>query len=191
MRPSCPSTRLPPTGANIINCHQGNELNPYINYPFLTTKAFAAYVAQAHAKGIKVKTYYTVRELSNYTAEFWALRSLGNEVFTDGPGLSSGRPIRGQEAGSRRPADGQFVALRARRHAATCAAWHQPLGNGHCDAAIATAGLSRWHNYYLEGLAWLIKNVGIDGLYLDGIGYDREIMKRVRKVMRSRPGRAA
>jgi hypothetical protein len=25
--------------------------------------------------------------------------------------------------------------------------------------------------------------VGIDGLYLDGIGYDREIMKRVRKVL--------
>jgi hypothetical protein len=31
--------------------------------------------------------------------------------------------------------------------------------------------------------------VGIDGLYLDGVGYDREIMKRVRKVMqRSRSG---
>jgi hypothetical protein len=31
--------------------------------------------------------------------------------------------------------------------------------------------------------------VGIDGLYLDGIGYDREIMKRVRKVLqRARPG---
>ena len=39
---------------------------------------------QAHAKGIKVKTYYTVRELSDYTAEFWALRSLGNEVFSGG-----------------------------------------------------------------------------------------------------------
>ena len=31
--------------------------------------------------------------------------------------------------------------------------------------------------------------MGIDGLYLDGIGYDREIMKRVRKVLqRARPG---
>jgi hypothetical protein len=67
-------------------------------------------------------------------------------------------------------------------------AWHTPLGNGRVDAAIATTGLSRWHNYYLEGLSWLIRNVGIDGLYLDGIGYDREIMKRVRKVMQ-REGR--
>jgi len=41
----------------------------------------------------------------------------------------------------------------------------------------------------LEGLGWLLKNVQIDGLYLDGIGYDRVVMQRVRKVMqRSRPG---
>ena len=67
-------------------------------------------------------------------------------------------------------------------------AWHTPLDNGREDAAIVNTGLSRWHNYYLEGLSWLIRNVGIDGLYLDGIGYDREIMKRVRKVMQ-RSGR--
>src|SRR6185437_6392712 len=34
-----------------------------------------------------------------------------------------------------------------------------------------------------EGLGWLVKNVGIRGIYLDGVGYDREIMKRVRKVL--------
>jgi hypothetical protein len=49
--------------------------------------------------------------------------------------------------------------------------------------AIRTQGLSRWHNYYLEGLHWLVKHEGIRGLYLDGVGYDREIMKRVRKVL--------
>lgn len=68
-------------------------------------------------------------------------------------------------------------------------AWHTLLPDGEVDAALTTTGLSRWHNYYLEGLAWLVRNVGIDGLYLDGIGYDREVMKRVRKVMdRTRPG---
>jgi hypothetical protein len=41
----------------------------------------------------------------------------------------------------------------------------------------------------VEGLSWLIRNAGVDGLYLDGVGYDREIMKRVRKTMqRARPG---
>jgi hypothetical protein len=168
--PVVPVEKIAPTGANIINCHQGNDLNPYINYPFLTAEPFAAYVREAHAKGLKVKTYYTVRELSNYTAELWPLRSLGFEVFLDGAG-------------------GGHSWLREHLVDRYGAAWHQPYPNGEVDAAIVTAGLSRWHNYYLEGLSWMIRNTGLDGLYLDGIGYDRQIMKRVRKVMdRARPG---
>jgi len=157
-------------GATIINVHQGNELNPYINYPFLTTDKLSAYVNEAHGLGLKVKIYYTVRELSNHVVEFWALRSLGNEVFVDGPG-----------------GGGAWLREHAVSHYAP--AWHETLPTGELDAAIATTGLSRWHNYYLEGLAWLLRNVEIDGLYLDGIGYDRQIMKRVRKVLdRNRPG---
>ena len=68
-------------------------------------------------------------------------------------------------------------------------AWHQYFGDGEWDVAIRQQGLSRWHNYYLEGMGWLIKKVGLDGIYIDGIGYDREIIKRLRKVMyRSNPG---
>ena len=48
-------------------------------------------------------------------------------------------------------------------------AWHQPLGDGTWDIAVATVGLSRWQNHYLEGLAWLLRNVQIDGIYLDGL----------------------
>ena len=42
---------------------------------------------QAHADNVKLKIYYTIRELSNYTAEIWALRSLGDEVYVNGPGF--------------------------------------------------------------------------------------------------------
>ncbi len=158
------------SGASIINVHQGNELNPYINYPFVETAKMAAYVKEAHAFGLKVKIYYTIRELSNRVAELFALRSLGYEVFTDGPG-------------------GGDSWLQEHLVSNYAPAWHTPLGGGETDAAIGTVGLSRWHNTYLEGLRWLMQNVRIDGLYLDGIGYDREIMKRVRKVMdRTRPG---
>lgn len=157
-------------GASIINVHQGNELNPYINYPFLTVDKLSDYVNEAHDLGLKVKIYYTVRELSNHVAEMWALRSLDHEVFKDGPG-------------------GGAAWLREHLVSNYERAWHQTLPNGEVDGAIATTGLSRWHNYYLEGLVWLLKNVEIDGLYLDGIGYDREIMKRVRKVLdRNRQG---
>ena len=165
-----PVEQVASTGATIINCHHGNDLNPHINYPFLQNDKLTAYVRDAHAKGIKVKIYYTVRELCNFVAELWALRSLGHEVFTGGGG-------------------GGHSWLREHLVSDYGAAWHQALPNGEVDAAIRTVGLSRWHNYYLEGLSWLIRNVGIDGLYLDGIGYDREIMKRVRTVMdRARPG---
>jgi hypothetical protein len=157
-------------GATIINVHQGNELNPYINYPFLTVDKLSAYVNEAHGLGLKVKIYYTVRELSNHVVEMWALRSLGDEIFVDGPGAGS-------------------AWLREHLVSHYTPAWHETLPTGEVDAAIQTTGLSRWHNYYLEGLAWLLRNVEIDGLYLDGIGYDRQIMKRVRKVLdRNRPG---
>jgi hypothetical protein len=157
-------------GATVLNIHQGNPVNPYINYPFVTADKIAQYTAEGHRRGIKTKIYYTVRELSNRVAEMWPIRSLGFEVFTDGPG-------------------GGDSWLQEHLGSNYAPAWHSPLDDGQVDAAVATVGLSRWHNYYLEGLSWLIKNAGIDGLYLDGIGYDRQIMKRVRKVMdRAKPG---
>ncbi len=159
-----PVNTVKESGANIINIHHGNEINPNINYPFVASDKMTDYISEAHKNNIKVKIYYTIRELSNYTAEIWALRSLGFEIFTDGKG-------------------GGHSWLCEHLVSNYTPAWHHILSDTEVDAAIATTGLSRWHNYYLEGLRWLIKNVGIDGLYLDGIGYDREIMKRVRKVM--------
>jgi hypothetical protein len=172
-------------GATIINVHQGNALVPHINYPFRHNRELGAFIDGAHARGLKVKLYYTVRELSNYAEELWALRSLGGEVLVNGPGFV--------------PAD-HFAERKSDTHTGGpwlcehlvdryAPAWQQPFPDGQMDAAVATVGLSRWHNYYLEGLAWLIRNLGADGLYLDGIGYDRQVMKRVRKVMdRERPG---
>ena len=172
--------------------HQGaNRINQHINYPFVTNDILKQYIDAIHAKDMKIKIYYTIRELSNYTAEIWALRSLGDEIYLDGPGFRLADQF---DAGKNewkaarcdRPAASWLVEHLARNYVP---AWHQPLGNGHCDAAIATQGLSRWHNYYLEGLAWLIREQDIDGLYLDGVGFDREIMKRMRKVMnRAKPG---
>ena len=64
-------------GIRIINMHQGNEYNPFINYPFLTGDKIKNFTKEWHQKGCKVKIYYTLRELSNATAEIWAIRSLG------------------------------------------------------------------------------------------------------------------
>ena len=53
------------SGANVINIHHATEHNPYINYPFIANEKLAAYCREAHAKNVKVKIYYTVRELSH------------------------------------------------------------------------------------------------------------------------------
>jgi hypothetical protein len=154
------------TGANTINVHHATEINPFINYPFLRPAEMKAYIDEAHSKGMKVKIYYTVRELSNRAPEIFALRSLGDEVLSYGPG-------------------GGFSWLQEHLVSDYIAAWFVPSLK---DAAVINSGVSRWHNYYVEGLNWLVEHVGIDGLYIDDVAFDRITMKRVRKILdRGRP----
>ena len=58
------------------------------------------------------------------------------------------------------------------------------------DASVLTAtGDSRWYNYYVEGLAWLVEHTGIDGLYLDDVAFGRDMLKRMRHAMEEvKPG---
>ncbi|HTP12669.1 MAG TPA: glycoside hydrolase domain-containing protein [Bacteroidota bacterium] len=153
-------------GANTVNVHHATSVNPYLNYPFLRPKEMKAYVDSAHALGMKVKIYYTVRELSDRAPEIFTLRSLGDEVLSYGKGGGSSWLLEHM--------DQDYIA-----------GWYVPELN---DASLITNGVSRWHNYYVEGLNWLAKNVGIDGLYIDDVAFDRTTMKRVRKVLdRNRP----
>jgi hypothetical protein len=162
-----PVDKIKSTGASTINVHHATEINPFINYPFLRPDEMKAYIDEAHSKNMKVKIYYTVRELTNRTPELFALRSLGDEIFFPGKG-------------------GGFSWLQEHLGSDYIAAWFVPQLK---DAAIINSGVSRWHNYYVEGLNWLVKNVGIDGLYIDDVAFDRTTMKRVRKILdRNRPG---
>ena len=154
-------------GANVVNVHHATPVNPYINYPFLRVPELRAYVDSAHALGMKVKIYYTVRELTNHAPELFALKSLGDEILSYGPG--GGAPWLQEHL------DGNYIA-----------GWYVPDLR---DAAVINSGVSRWHNFYLEGLDWLVRNAGIDGLYIDDVAFDRTVMKRVRKILdRGRPG---
>ena len=156
-----PVAEIAATGANTINNHHANDVNPYINYPFIHTEQMKQYIAEAHRKGMKVKIYNTIRELSNRAPEIFALRSLGDEIFSRGPG-------------------GGFSWLQEHIGADYIAAWFVPQLK---DAALINSGMSRWHNYYIEGLNWLAKNIEIDGLYVDDVAFDRTTMKRVRKIL--------
>lgn len=157
-------------GVKIVNLHHANIYNPYINYPFITTEEMKGFVDEMHTKDLKVKIYYTIRELTNRVTEIWALRSLGNEILGSGKG-------------------GGYPWLQEHFVSDYDPQWYSPI-DGDIDASIVTApGDSRWYNYYLEGLSWLVKNIDIDGLYLDDVAYDRRIIKRMRKILdRTKPG---
>ncbi|WP_269940091.1 glycoside hydrolase domain-containing protein [Arthrobacter sp. HY1533] len=152
------------TGASVINIHHATALAPFINDPLLHADALAEYTAQAHAAGIKVKVYDTVRELTGHSPDLLPMMSLGHEIFSDGPGKGHIWPQ--EHAGA------NYVS-----------AWYAPTVD---DIAVVTAGESRLQNWYIRGLDELVRRTGLDGIYLDDIAYDREAMKRVRKVLAAR-----
>jgi len=159
-----------PDDVNVINVHHATLPNPFINYPFLAVDRLREFCRTNQARGQKVKIYYTVRELTSRLPELWALRSLGDEVLAGGPG-------------------GGYPWLREHLASGYTPAWYTQVEGGQVDAAVLTSGASRWYNFYVEGLNWLVRNVPIDGLYLDDVAYDRTILKRMRHVMdAARPG---
>ncbi len=147
--------------ATVVNIHHANAINPWINYPFIEHKKMKNYIDSAHALGLKVKIYNTVRELSNHAYETFPMRSLGHEIYSPGKG-------------------GGFSWLQEHVGDDYIAAWFVPEIK---DAAIVNSGMSRWHNYYVEGMNWLTQNVGIDGIYLDDVAFDRVTMKRIKRVL--------
>lgn len=149
------------TGATVVNIHHATPINPWINYPFIEHAKMKKYIDEAHSKGLKVKIYNTVRELSNRAYETFPMRSLGHEIYSPGKG-------------------GGFSWLQEHIKDDYIAAWFVPEIK---DAAIVNSGMSRWHNYYVEGMNWLTKNVGIDGIYLDDVAFDRITMKRIKRVL--------
>ncbi len=156
-----PIDSIAKTGATVINIHHANAINPYINYPFIEFKKMKSYIDEAHEKGLKVKIYNTVSEVSNKAYETFALRSLGHEIYSPGKG-------------------GGFSWLQEHVGDDYIAAWFVPEIK---DAAIVNSGMNRWHNYYVEGMNWLTQNVGIDGIYLDDVAFDRVTMKRIKRVL--------
>ncbi|MEO7044352.1 MAG: glycoside hydrolase domain-containing protein [Ferruginibacter sp.] len=149
------------TGATVVNIHHATPINPWINYPFIEWKKMKDYIEYAHKIGLKVKIYNTIRELSDHAYETFPLRSLGHEIYSPGKG-------------------GGFSWLQEHVDSDYIAAWFVPEIK---DAAIVNSGVSRWHNYYVEGMNWLTQNVGIDGIYLDDVAFDRTTMKRIKRVL--------
>ena len=120
------------------------------------------YTHQAHALGVQVKFYYTIRELTNHVVELYALKSLQGEI------LASGDPYTIPQAGYNHEWDTHGGGAYLHQHLIDdyVSCWQQGLPNGEIDASVCDQGTSRWFNYYLEGAFWSISQAPhMDGIY--------------------------
>lgn len=167
-------------GANIVNIHHKKDIYPFINYPYSDESVadLKNFVTEAHANGLKARVYYTTRELTVKIPELWALRSLGAEVIHDGPGKDTRTLIHrnGPNAWLNENLSTHFIP-----------AWYNAFKEGKyagdMDISVITTPDSRWNNYYLAGLDWMVRNVGIDGVYIDDSALDRKTLQRGRRIL--------
>jgi hypothetical protein len=167
-------------GANIVNIHHAEDLYPFINYPYLdeNVEALKHLVDSAHAQGQRLKLYYTTRELTKNLPEFWAFFSLDGEVIYPGPGDSCRTIIN---------PNGPNQWLKKNLKERYIPAWLNVIKEGpftgELDLSVITTPDSRLNNFYIGGLDWMLKNLGIDGVYIDDSALDRLTVRRARKLI--------
>ena len=173
-------TALTKEGHNVFNIHHNRPTNPFINYPYndLSINALKAQVKAAHEANAKLKVYYTTREVTQNMPEFFAFLSLDGEVVL---------PRREGVAWPVTNRNGPHPWLKAHAGENLVPAWREtiryPEYKGMLDLAVITTPDTRWNNFYLEGLDYLVKEANIDGLYIDDTALDRKSMQRARRIL--------
>ena len=184
--------------ANIAHIHHSTSVVPFINYPFRGTERLKGYLdhIQSTAKRTNPETgavedrgrrginlYYNLGQLSNQATEIWALRSLPDSVFNE----SQDSFVYTDQGAIKVTSGGGYPWLQEHLGGGYVPGWResQPWNGefGAFCAALVLKDPSRWNNYYAEGIRWLMRDTGFDGLYLDGIGFDRRTMQRAARTM--------
>jgi len=173
-------------GANLINIHHAEDLYPFINYPYLdeNVQDLKQLVDRAHQAGMRMKFYYTTRELTKNLPEFNAFYSLNGEIIFPGPGESAKTLINPNG-----PNEWLKTNLKGGKY---IPAWYNLVNEGRfrgeTDLSVITTPDSRLNNFYVAGLDWMVRNIGIDGVYIDDSALDRFTLMRARKIIdRNRP----
>lgn len=168
-------------GANVINIHHNEDLYPFINYPYQDAYKdnISKIVEEAHQENLRMKLYYTTRELTNNLPEFWAMNSLNGEVIFPGPGNLSRT-----EALHPNGPDKWLVKNMREKY---IPAWYNEIREGEfkgeIDLSVITTPDSRLNNFYIAGLEWMIQKMKIDGIYIDDSALDRFTLQRARKII--------
>jgi len=171
---------LKKAGVNIVEIHHNQLSNPYINYPYNSDSFphLQHFVKTAHGDGLRVNLYYTTRELTQNLPEFFALKSMAGEIIL---------PRKEGVAWPVTNPGGPHPWLKQHAGMDIVPAWREdlkfPQYQQKLDLAVITTPDSRWNNFYLEGLDYLVRKAGIDGLYIDDTALDRKSMQRARRIL--------
>lgn len=115
--------------------------------------------------------------------EIWAFNSLQGELIFPGPGNEAKRVYQ-----SNLTDDWLKKNLREKYIPAWSQDIHLGKFKGYKDLAIITRPDSRLNNFYVAGLDWMVRNIKVDGIYIDDCALDRYTLRRARKVLdRNRP----
>lgn len=168
-------------GADIITVHQGNDLYPFINYPYsnVNIKALKNFINEVHADHKRAKVYYTTRELTINLPEFWPFVSLNGEIIYPGPGADA-RTVTDPHG----PDPWLLENMRERKYIpAWVSHFTQGKYKGMQDLSVITTPESRMYNFYAAGLDWMVHHLHIDGIYIDDCSLDRTTIQRARKIL--------
>ncbi len=171
-------------GPNVLNIHQAQHAAPFINYPY-ADENFAELkdiVRRSHEKGTRTRIYYTTRELTQNLKELHALHSMNGEIIFPGAGKDSRSVIH---------KNGPHPWLTENLGANFTPAWvdHIQRAGVEWDLSVLTTPDSRWNNFYLQGLQWMVDQADIDGIYIDDSALDARSLQRARRILDARPGR--
>ena len=174
--------RVKAMGANVVNIHQSREANPTINYPYFdqSMPVLKKSVASGHANGVKVKIYYTTREITNNLNELFAFWSLNGEIICPSPGMDGVKAHPLTNGGGPHPWLVEHLG-----ETGFIPAWRDVLGGrykGLLDLAVITTPDSRLDNFYCEGLAFTLRETGFDGIYVDDTSLGRKGFQRAHRI---------
>lgn len=180
-------------GANIVNVHHDSDISPFINYPCMDQNIgdLMQLTERAHKEGLRLKLYYSTRFMTVHQPEFWAFNSLDNEIIYPGPGEDSLLNVkqlnpdnylaRFDESHAR---EWLLKNMKGRKYLpSNFETMEVGKFKGVSDVSVVTGPRTRLDNFYVGFFDWMVKNLGVDGFFLDETTLDRQTLRRSRKIL--------
>lgn len=158
--------------------------NPYLNYPFPSQKEIVECAKKIHDSGKKAHYVFGTREIPYQINEFWPLWSLSHEIFSVGLGIKTEQEKYGAAYAEKAiPFIGNPWLCEHLGEGYSASWLSRPSGDRELVTLLVNP-LSRWQNYYLESVDYLLGTWNLDGIQTTLT--DRRITRRLRNIVREK-----